>query len=122
MSVDPQYARRHPCEVTSLAVRQCHANHGIQGEDCVREELTEKRCYAELLCRREAARFYYDPIAISNTGRATCSTLLEQFAFPENDLLLPAEGVREDQRKQCRQVVHDLATCMSKHTRNIRGI
>mmetsp|Transcript_19841 Transcript_19841/g.45060 ORF Transcript_19841/g.45060 Transcript_19841/m.45060 type:complete len:117 (-) Transcript_19841:2151-2501(-) len=103
----------HPCAQVSLTVKQCHSKHGIQDEDCVQEELEEKRCYSRLLCQKEATRFYDDAII---DGRASCSTLVELFAFPENDLLLPTGGVGKDQRNYCRRVVHALANCMSKQT------
>mmetsp|Transcript_16540 Transcript_16540/g.36003 ORF Transcript_16540/g.36003 Transcript_16540/m.36003 type:complete len:118 (-) Transcript_16540:1823-2176(-) len=107
----------HPCERVSFARTQCHAFYGIQNEECVREELTEKRCYAELLCRREAVRFYYEPLRRPRGGgdsAASCSTLVEIFAFPENKDRLP-DNVDNKDRKHCRGIVHELAKCLSKH-------
>ena len=54
---DGQQPRR-PCSFVSSKREECHSIHGKQGEDCVREELTEKRCLAELFCPREASKFY----------------------------------------------------------------
>lgn len=45
-----QSERKHPCEAVSLEVQHCHKQHGKLGEDCVREELAQKRCFAQLLC------------------------------------------------------------------------
>jgi hypothetical protein len=74
-------------------------HHGIQNEECIREELSEKRCFAELLCQREAINFY---------------ALVEKFAFPENELVLP-DIISNEEREYCRQSVYDLARCLSKH-------
>ena len=52
----------HTFKLASLQSKQCHMTHGIQNEECVREELTEKKCLAELLCKREALKFYYEPL------------------------------------------------------------
>ena len=87
--------------------------HGIQNEDCVREELTEKRCLAELRCQREAAAFYHRTIK-KNSSRWSCSALVEKFAFPENEMMLPDNIARED-KEYCRRVVYELARCLSKH-------
>ena len=113
------HSHAHPCEGPSAAVRLCHLHHGLQGEDCVREELAEKRCYAELLCRQEARRFYYDPLRRRDGGggesRASCSTLVERFAFPENEGLLPDGVGGAEDRRHCRTIVHELAQCLSKY-------
>jgi hypothetical protein len=106
------------CESASRAVRQCHLRHGIQGEDCVREELLEKRCFAENLCRHEARLFYYEPLQVGpNSSVTSCSTLVEAFAFPENEMLIPDDITTIDpkQRAECRAIVHDLAKCLSKY-------
>ena len=105
--------QQHPCEAPSAARQLCHMFHGIQGEECVKEELLEKRCFAELLCRQEAKRFYYDPIRRGGS-EASCSTLVENFAFEENAGLLPDDVGREE-RKHCRTIVHELAKCLSKY-------
>mmetsp|Transcript_50811 Transcript_50811/g.108274 ORF Transcript_50811/g.108274 Transcript_50811/m.108274 type:complete len:97 (+) Transcript_50811:132-422(+) len=82
----------------------------------VREELAEKRCYAESLCRREATKFYREPLRQEQGGgpRGSCSALVERFAFPENELVLP-DVVRKSDRDRCRGIVHELAKCLSKH-------
>ncbi|KAL9184014.1 hypothetical protein ACHAXT_002100 [Thalassiosira profunda] len=96
----------------SLRRQECHLAHGIQNEDCVREELAEKRCFAELLCPKEARRFYREPLR-RGQGTGSCSSLVELFAFPENELALP-DVVRKGDREHCRAVVHALAQCLSK--------
>lgn len=113
------HSHHHPCEGPSAAVRLCHLHHGIQGEDCVREELAEKRCYAKLMCRQEARRFYYDPLRRGGGGgeaaSASCSALVERFAFPENEARLPDGVGGAEDRRHCRTIVHELAQCLSKY-------
>jgi len=103
--------QRRPCSFVSSKREECHSLHGKQGEDCVREELSEKRCLAELFCPREATKFYREPI---RRGLGSCSALVERFAYPENELLLP-EDISKGERERCREVVHTLANCMQRH-------
>jgi hypothetical protein len=105
--------RRDPCAEVSLAMLKCHDIHGKSGEECVREELLFKRCHADLLCQPDAQRFYKDRIRGSGS-EASCSTLLERFAFQENELFLTSELVDSKHVKtECRKVARDLAKCMS---------
>ena len=117
----------HPCDEFTTNVLNCHRIHGRLGEDCVREELAQKKCFAELLCRREAAQFYDDKMipqfqnnrgifnynSRNNTPKVSCSTLVEVFAKPENEFMIP-EGVTKDDRKFCRKITHELAQCLSR--------
>jgi hypothetical protein len=91
-------------------------HHGIQNEECIREELSEKRCFAELLCQREAINFYHrnDNRGSGRKQKWSCSALVEKFAFPENELVLP-DIISNEEREYCRQSVYDLARCLSKH-------
>mmetsp|Transcript_12969 Transcript_12969/g.21248 ORF Transcript_12969/g.21248 Transcript_12969/m.21248 type:complete len:93 (+) Transcript_12969:112-390(+) len=83
---------RHPCSQPTLLRQECHMHHGIQNEECIREELTEKKCLAELHCQREATNFY-----------------------PENEMVLPdIASISKEDREHCRKVVYDLARCLSK--------
>ena len=59
-TVMSQRQHRHPCDDFTIKVLRCHKKYGKQGEECVREELAQKKCFAQMLCRREAARFYHD--------------------------------------------------------------
>ena len=111
----------HPCDEFTSNVLNCHRIHGRLGEECVREELAQKKCFAELLCRREAAQFYDNKMIpqynrglfVSNPPKVSCSTLVEVFAIPENELMIP-EGVSKDDRKFCRKITHELAQCLSR--------
>mmetsp|Transcript_15850 Transcript_15850/g.26987 ORF Transcript_15850/g.26987 Transcript_15850/m.26987 type:complete len:120 (-) Transcript_15850:170-529(-) len=113
MSSSSSSPNNHPCAQPTLQRQECHMNHGIQNEECIREELTEKRCLAELHCQREAINFYHRSSSSSRT-RWSCSALMEKFAFPENEMVLPERVAKED-REHCRKVVYDLARCLSRH-------
>jgi len=152
-------SHRHPCHEFTKAVTHCHKKYGKQGEECVREELSQKKCFAQLLCRNEARRFYdeksvprnnindkwqsisilkssfvsnqnqrsfndtdeelkgndYDVMVLP--GKVSCATLVEIFAKPENELLIP-EGIKKDDRIYCRKITHELAACLSKKRRS----
>lgn len=79
---------------------------GKGGEDCIREELQEKRCLATNFCPKTAHRFY-------ELDNGECSKWAEAFAFGPNEA---QREVNESQRKKnnCRQVVMTLSKCMSK--------
>lgn len=105
-----------PCEETTLAVENCVLANGIFSNHCERDQLREKRCFAELFCRYEARRFYEDEIRGTS---ASCSTLLETFAFPENEMLVPHEISTEKKvRRECREIAYKLLECMSKRKAN----
>mmetsp|Transcript_17304 Transcript_17304/g.34435 ORF Transcript_17304/g.34435 Transcript_17304/m.34435 type:complete len:219 (-) Transcript_17304:2309-2965(-) len=84
----------HPCLQVTNARRRCHDAHGILDEDCVREELLEKRCYAGLLCKRQAERFYRHPLDGGRRGGAATHSRIDTVGAP----LLPGRvrlrGVR----------------------------
>ena len=125
---------RHPCDDFTITVAKCHRRYGKLGEDCVREELAQKKCFAQLYCKNQAYRFYEEkgiPLSGKNAGKwntflssskngestskarkVSCANLVEVFAKPENELLIP-EGITKDDRIHCRKIVHDLATCLS---------
>merc|ERR1712037_728909 len=90
------------------------------GEECVREELLYKRCYANIHCKNEAKRVYYDRIQKNDVVNGpSCSNVLAVFAFPENEMLIPEEIVSSPRKRKevkdiCRPVVHDLANCLNK--------
>ena len=133
----------HPCNDVNTAVIHCHQKYGKLGEDCLREELAQKKCYSELLCRQEARRFYQekkvplnnkwlpsiviqrnqheknsdmDKEAILRSSKVSCSTIVEVFAKPENEMLIP-EGIEKEDRLYCRRITQELATCLSKKRR-----
>lgn len=132
------FEHRHPCDEFTRVVQRCHKQYGKLGEDCVREELLQKQCFAQLHCKHEARRFYDEKKtpqtnvgakwstflptgtsggsgdnAVSSRSKISCATLVEAFAKPENELLIP-EGITKEDRVYCRKIVHELATCLSK--------
>ena len=66
------------CAGLMAARAACWQQHGGKDtEQCLREELLEKRCIARVTCRREAEAFYgADP-----ARPAACSLWAEAFAF-----------------------------------------
>jgi len=103
----------------------------------VQEELLEKKCFAEILCMKEAMEFYHKPMRkvrgmrlLSHTMcaqldlaashgkdsdvKASCNELVERFAFPENGMVLP-DVIQKSDRDYCRQLVYKLSRCLSKH-------
>lgn len=127
-------SNRTPCADSTVKVLRCHREYGKLGEDCVREELEQKKCFAQLLCRKEARRFYDDKLVplsntswslistsgngegARNTSKVSCSTTVEVFAKPENGMLMPESMSLED-RKFCRKITHELAKCLAKKRR-----
>lgn len=104
-----QVYQTHCADVVRLR-KECWARslQGIHGEECIREELKEKRCLATHLCPTNAKRFYQN-----NNGQ--CSLWAEAFAFGPNDV---QRAVSKDRikMKKCRKIVMDLSKCMSKYT------
>ncbi len=163
-SSDHRHRHHHPCDDFTTKVLRCHKKYGKQGEECVREELEQKKCFAQLFCRNEARKFYDEksvPRRMSMTdtgvagmtwntflysvssngngdgnettdkealvgdphphqgqgGRVSCATLVEVFAKPENELLIPEGMIDKDDRIFCRKIVHELALCLSSKRR-----
>ena len=83
---------------------------GIHGEECIREELKEKRCLATHLCPSKAKKFYH-------RKNGECSKWAEAFAFGSNPV---QREVQKDpaKKKYCRKVVMNLSKCMAKYTLN----
>ena len=60
-------------------------------------------------------KFYTQYISQGGSvASGSCSSLVELFAFPENELSLP-DSIEKSDRKHCREIVHELAKCLSKH-------
>ena len=85
---------------------------GKDGEECLREELLEKRCLAHNFCPRQAKRYYGAPGA-ARKGR--CASWAEAFAFGPNDDQAAVNGDPR-LRKKCRKAAFSLATCLSEFT------
>jgi len=96
------------CRELSERRRECQRLYGKNGENCLREELAEKRCAAESVCSWEAKRFYVNKVQ----KLGTCAEWAEAFAFPENAHL--RESFTKSSAAQCRKVVQELAKCLQK--------
>jgi hypothetical protein len=130
------------CDRWTQDRRQCHALYGKQGEDCLREELVEKRCLSHHHCPIEASRYYgpppqYPPVSVaaieeSAPGggvvafdkKALCASWAESFAFRDDmeqgeHHTRAAQLVTESKERQieCRQMAMDLAQCLRQNYR-----
>ena len=121
----------HPCdmnscsELTSKRIR-CHRLYGKLGEDCLVEELEEKRCLSFQFCEKNAKAYYG-----TNNGRrkGLCASWAEAFCFADSSINIMNESDVEhhkraqeivndnrDVKAECRSIAMDLAKCMKKFT------
>ena len=140
------------CESYSERRLRCHDVYGNRGEECLHEELTEKRCLSMQRCPRQAMEYYgndnsKDDVDVSGNSngdfvttndfprhssnnetagyqKALCASWAESFAYVDKELEHGehvASHHREARRivssdsklrKECRQIVMDLAQCL----------
>ena len=62
-----------PCQTFTLKRKSCHAIYGNRGEDCLHEELTEKRCLSLQFCPNEAKEYYGDTAFMLRTMMMTAT-------------------------------------------------
>ena len=62
-----------PCQVLTQKRKACHEIYGNRGEDCLHEELTEKRCLSLQYCPNQAKEYYGD-----TTTTATATSMLSE--------------------------------------------
>ncbi|KAG7360611.1 hypothetical protein IV203_035710 [Nitzschia inconspicua] len=116
------------CSTFSARRKQCHDVYGNRGEECLNEELTEKRCLSLKHCPREANEYYGDaPMTVPNNGggsgggsgtsvddddnndspyqhhKALCASWAESFAYVDKELEYGPKTVRHHQ--DARQIV-----------------
>ena len=88
--------------------RECweRSLEGKQGEECIREELREKKCLAINFCPSQATRFY-------DRRNGECSQWAEAFAFGPNAV---QRSVSADKKKiaKCRKITQRLSKCLAK--------
>jgi hypothetical protein len=113
---------------------KCHALYGKLGEDCLDEELTEKRCLSLAHCPRQAREYYgnaamdlksddgHAPTFLSN--KALCASWAEAFAYAEKELEYGEKAAEHHQharevvakdralKRECRNLAFDLAHCL----------
>ena len=104
--------------------------HGKGGEECLQEELLEKRCLARQFCPSQAEKFYgaradsdegslvssessSSPSMRSKLRNGDCSLWAESFAFGPNDV---QQSISADRKKiaKCRKITQRLSNCLSK--------
>lgn len=108
------------CKPLTTRREKCHALYGKLGEDCLIEELEEKRCVSFRHCAREAQAYY----GSLHGKKALCASWAESFAF-ENPLLeeetqdhhnKASQIVNSDKnvKRECRAITLELVKCMRK--------
>jgi hypothetical protein len=104
--------------------QMCYEGSGLPkgGEECLIEELEEKRCLSFQLCPREAAAYY----GTLEGEKGLCSLWAESFAFTRDDARVHSatkeahqrgsDVVMADKRKQqaCRERVYNLSKALAK--------
>ena len=116
---------------------KCHSVYGKRGEDCLHEELSEKRCLSLQHCFKEAKEYYGNsvkmdlsvldedgqaPSYLSNKG--LCASWAEAFAYEDKGFEY-GERVASHHRearnvvmkdnalkRQCRDIAFELAQCL----------
>lgn len=115
-------AAKRRCEAETKKREFCYkqSTHDKGGEDCLVEELQEKRCLSSVLCPKEATAFY----GKDEKSKALCSLWAEAFAFTRDNSSVDFDTRQQheqgkavidaDRRKQfrCRTAVLDLAKCL----------
>jgi hypothetical protein len=118
---------------------KCHSLYGKLGEDCLHEELTEKRCLSLKHCPKQAREYYgnaaiilesksgdhgHDAPATFLSNKAICASWAEAFAYAEKGLEYgetvaehhqhAREVVAKDRalKRECRNLAFDLAHCL----------
>lgn len=110
------------CKALTSKREKCHYLYGKLGEDCLIEELEEKRCVAFQHCARQAQAYY----GTLNGKKALCGSWAEAFCFGrelliEDDLrdhhVRAQETVNNNKKlkAECRSITLELAKCMSRY-------
>jgi hypothetical protein len=113
---------------------KCHAVYGKLGEDCLNEELTEKRCLSLHHCPRQAKDYYggaamdfknddgQAPTYMANKG--LCASWAEAFAYAEKGLEYGEKVAQHHEearavvakdpalKRECRDITFTLAQCL----------
>mmetsp|Transcript_26000 Transcript_26000/g.39360 ORF Transcript_26000/g.39360 Transcript_26000/m.39360 type:complete len:117 (+) Transcript_26000:30-380(+) len=108
------------CSTETSKRQKCHSLYGKLSEDCLIQELEEKRCLSFQICAQEARAYYGTP----STTKSVCASWAEAFCFGNPALIMEehvldqhlraSEQVNRDKRLKanCRKVAMDLAKCM----------
>mmetsp|Transcript_12595 Transcript_12595/g.16353 ORF Transcript_12595/g.16353 Transcript_12595/m.16353 type:complete len:136 (+) Transcript_12595:190-597(+) len=114
---------KHECSKVIENRRKCERLHGFSSkghEECVHEELAEKKCLACSLCKEEYMMFYGH-----GQNQTACATLVEKFKQnlkSANDLQL--NGATETKKvkipRRCRDASYALGHCLHKYTKTAK--
>lgn len=87
-------------------------------EKCIKYDLIEKRCISFQLCPEEARKYYSIPaVASSQEKSASCSQILERFAFdkemyPPSVVKRTVEQMEAKDHKRCSNRAYQLVSCL----------
>ena len=126
------------CKAFSEQRFKCHAVYGKMGEDCLNEELSEKRCLSLHHCPKQAKEYYGDaamslesddgqgsPLYMSQ--KAICASWAEAFAYSNKEKELEygtlvtehhqkardiVNNDKQGLKRECRDVAFNLAQCL----------
>lgn len=118
------------CKAFSQRRIKCHGVYGKMGEDCLHEELSEKRCLSLRHCARPAQEYYGkappqmhdEPHFLAK--KALCASWAESFAYADKELEYGQEVserhkkareiVNNDRalKRECRDIAMNLAQCL----------
>ncbi|KAL3930955.1 MAG: hypothetical protein SGBAC_011537 [Bacillariaceae sp.] len=124
------------CKAFSEKRFKCHRVYGKMGEDCLNEELSEKRCLSLHHCPKQAKQYYGDSsMSLSQddgqapshmSQKAICASWAEAFAYANTAKELEygtvviehhekaREIVNKDKvlKRECRDIAFALAQCL----------
>lgn len=117
------------CTIFSEARFKCHSTYGKWGEDCLHQELSEKRCLSVRHCPIEAKQYYGNAPLTSNviaslTNKGMCASFAESFAYADKEMEYWPEAanhhrnareiVSKDRglKRECRDIAFALARCL----------
>lgn len=124
------------CSALSSIRAKCHGMYGKHGEDCLVQELEEKRCLSFQRCAPQAMAYYGTTIG---GEKAICASWAETFCFGDADRsnyitqsTIDPHVVEEhveantyvnghaDVKKHCRGIAMELAKCLRKYAWSMR--
>lgn len=113
------------CNELTERRRKCHQVYGKSGEDCLVDELEEKRCLSFQHCPKQATAYY----GTVDGRKGLCASWAEAFCFADDRINLMNDKDVEhhvkaqtivngnrDVKKECRSIAMDLAKCMKSYT------
>jgi hypothetical protein len=133
-----QSVKMADCTVFSEQRYKCHAVYGKGGEDCLHQELSEKRCLSLKFCPRQAHEYYGDfPMSTAAATssdtfpllvhKGLCASWAESFAYADKALEYGSTAAEHHQRanemvskdrtlkQECRSIAFALAQCLRQH-------